>query len=385
MNILIEGWRNINHSYALVNQWQVYELIKSSNISFKDVSFNNKNWNSQKNDSGLRDEVKNIINKIPAPSDDIQYDVTYRISGPFNFDKKFNSEIVFVFATSEYKNNLFKSDYTNGDPIRLSKEKNFFIHTPSNWSKKSFLAAGFREDQIVVVPHGVDVKTFNLVSESEKKNIRDKYKIKSEDFILTNIGAMTQNKGVEDLIAAYGILKKKNKNLKLILKDQSNLYNRSASNPIKNMHDSKFNQKYRIFNEEMYKDMIIISKNLNFNELRNIYSITDCYVSPYKAEGFNLTPLEAAACGTQIVVTDGGPTDDYFDDCMGFKIESKEKSLNDNIYLGPKINSLIEIIDSIINKTDNKKNLRSKYVHKNFSWENIVKKLKKEFENKLSK
>jgi len=85
------------------------------------------------------------------------------------------------------------------------------------------------------------------------------------------------------------------------------------------------------------------------------------------------------------VVTDGGPTDDYFDDCMGFKIESKEKSLNDNIYLGPKINSLIAIIDSIINKTDNKKNLRSKYVHKNFSWENIVKKLKKEFENKLSK
>ena len=385
MNILIEGWRNINHSYALVNQWQVYELIKSSNLSFEDVSFNNKNWNSQKNDSGLRDEVKNIISKIPPPSDDIHYDVTYRISEPFNFDKKFNSEIVFVFATSEYKNNLLKSNYTNGDPIQLSKEKNFFIHTPSNWSKKSFLAGGFREDQIVVVPHGVDVKTFNLVSESEKKNIRDKYKIKSDDFILTNIGAMTQNKGVEDLIAAYGILKKKNKNLKLILKDQSNLYNRNASNPIKNMHDSKFNQKYRIFNDEMYKDIIIISKNLNLKELRNIYSITDCYVSPYKAEGFNLTPLEAAACGTQIIVTDGGPTDDYFDDCMGFKIESKEKSLNTNIYLGPKINSLIEIIDSIINKTDNKKNLRSEYVHKNFSWENIVKKLKKEFENKLSK
>ena len=29
------------------------------------------------------------------------------------------------------------------------------------------------------------------------------------------------------------------------------------------------------------------------------------------------------------MVTDGGPTDDYFDDCMGFKIESKEEKLND--------------------------------------------------------
>ena len=385
MNILVEGWRNINHSYALVNQWQIFELIKSSNIYFQDIPFPNENWNSQKNDSGLRDEVKNIINKIPPPLDDIHYDVTYRISGPFNFDKKFKSEVAFVFATSEYKNNLIKSDYINGDPIQLSKEKNFFIHTPSNWSKKSFLAAGFREDQIVVAPHGVDVETFNLISENEKKNIRDKYKIKSEDYILTNIGAMTQNKGVEDLIAAYGILKKKNKNLKLILKDQSNLYNRGANDPIKNMHDSKFNQKYKIFNDQMYEDMIIISENLNFKEIRNIYSITDCYVSPYKAEGFNLTPLEAAACGTQIVVTDGGSTDDYFDDCMGFKIESKEEKLNDNIYLKPKTNSLIEILDSIINKTDNKKIQRSNFVHKNFSWENIVKKLKKEFENKLSK
>ena len=85
------------------------------------------------------------------------------------------------------------------------------------------------------------------------------------------------------------------------------------------------------------------------------------------------------------MVTDGGSTDDYFDDCMGFKIESKEEKLNDNIYLKPKTNSLIEILDSIINKTDNKKNQRNNHVHKNFSWENIVKKLKKEFENKLSK
>ena len=151
------------------------------------------------------------------------------------------------------------------------------------------------------------------------------------------------------------------------------------------MQDSKFNQKYKIFSDEMHNDIIIISKNLNFNELRNIYSITDCYVSPYKAEGFNLTPLEAAACGTQIVVTDGGPTDDYFDDCMGFKIESKEEKLNDSIYLRPKTNSLIEILDSIINKTDNKKIQRSNFVHKNFSWENVVKKLKKEFEKKLGK
>ena len=32
MNILIEGWRGINHSYSLVNQWQIKELKNKSNI-----------------------------------------------------------------------------------------------------------------------------------------------------------------------------------------------------------------------------------------------------------------------------------------------------------------------------------------------------------------
>ena len=384
MNILIEGWRGINHSYALVNQWQINELIKSSNISFKDVPFSNKNWNSEKNDSGLKDEIKNIINQIKPPSKDIAYDITYRISGPFNFDKKFSSKVMFVFATTEYRN-LTEEFYINCDPDKLGKEENFFIHTPSNWSKKGFLSAGFRDDQVIVVPHGVDLNTFSLISQEEKKKIRNKYKIKYDDFVLTNISAMTVNKGVEVLIAAYGMLKKKHKNLKLILKDQSNLYEWKVDFPMKKVFESEFNQKNKIFNDEMYKDIIVISENLDFDQLRDIYSITDCYVSPYKAEGFNLTPLEAAACGTQIVVTDGGSTDDYFDDCMGFKIESKEKNLNNNIFLSPKIDSLIDILNSIINKTDDKKEIRSKLVRKNFSWESVVKKLKKEFEKKLSK
>ena len=168
MNILIEGWRNINHSYALVNQWQINELIKSSDISFKDVPFYDENWNQKKNDSGFRNEIKNIINKIQPPSNNINYDITYRISYPFNFNNKFNSKALFVFATTEYRN-LTQGFYINCDPDKLGKKENFFIHTPSNWSKKGFLSAGFKEDQVIVVPHGVDLNTLYLISEEEKK------------------------------------------------------------------------------------------------------------------------------------------------------------------------------------------------------------------------
>ena len=133
------------------------------------------------------------------------------------------------------------------------------------------------------------------------------------------------------------------------------------------------------------KDIIIISENLNLNEIRNLYSITDCYVSPYIAEGFNLTPLEAAACGTQIIVTKGGSTDDYFNECLGFQIESKLVKMNEDYYrLEPEIESLISILkEKIINKKDELEHIRSDFVHENFSWKSVVKKLTKEFEIKL--
>ena len=383
MNILIEGWRGINHSFSLVNQWQVIELSKSCEIFFKDVPFVSKEWNNKKNFSGLEKDLSDLINKIPKPQKDLVHDITYRISFPFNFNNEFNSKILFVFGNCEYKV-LNKSKYINDIPERLRYNKEFFIHTPSNWCKEGYLKAGFRDEQVIVVPHGVDKNTFHVISEEEKIKIRKEYEIENDTFVLTNIGAMTENKGVEILIAAYGILKKKIDNLRLILKDQSNLYKVKTNYLFDKIKRSEFNKRYKIINDKMMDDIKIVSKNLSLKEIRNLYSITDCYVSPYLAEGFNLTPLEAAACGTQILVTKGGCTDDYYNPCLGYQIESKEKKINDSYLLEPKIDSLVSILEEkIINKSDNYKIERSNYVNKNFSWDKVVSKLKEEFKSKL--
>ena len=385
MNILIEGWRGINHSYALVNQWQIKELIKSTNIFFKDMPYLSEKWNLTQNDSGFDENFRTTINNLNLPSSSQKIDITYRIASPYNLSADFNSKLTFVFGTCEYKF-LQKEAYKNGIPDLLSDNQKFFIHTPSNWSKVGFVEAGFREDQVLVVPHGVDFDIFNTTKTRSQKEIKNRFKINEGDFVITNIGAMTKNKGVDLLVVAYGILKKKFKNLKLLLKDQSNLYDIKANYLFNVVSESQFNKKYKIINDEMLKDVIIISKNLNLDEIKEIYSITDCYVSPYLAEGFNLTPLEAAACGTQIIVTKGGSTDDYFDPCLGHQIESTEKKIKTNFSIcEPKLDSLVHILENkIINKPDKFKNNRSEYVKKNFSWEKTVKKLKKEFENKIN-
>lgn len=98
MNILIEGWRGINHSYSLVNQWQIKELLNSCNIFFKDIPFLKENWNIKENDSGFEDNLKNIINNLKPPVDNQNFDITYRISAPYNFDNDFKSRLLFVLA-----------------------------------------------------------------------------------------------------------------------------------------------------------------------------------------------------------------------------------------------------------------------------------------------
>ena len=260
MNILIEGWRGINHSFSLVNQWQMIELIKSSNIFFKDVPFISKNWNTKDNSDGLNDHSKKIIDQIPLINSNQTIDITYRISCPFDFNEKFNSKILFIFGTCEYKY-LYKDNYTNNTIENLNKNEKIFIHAPSNWSKKGFVNAGFDERQIIVVPHGVNREDFSLVTDEEKRIIREKLKFNNDSIVLSNIGAMSENKGVELLVSAYGILKKKYKNLKLILKDQSNLYGINTNYIFKKIENSEFNKKFKIINDEMMADILIISKN----------------------------------------------------------------------------------------------------------------------------
>ena len=151
MNILVEGWRGINNSFSLVNQWQVLELLKSTNLYFKDIPFSSEKWNTNTNFSGLNKDKSNIINNIPSPKNNQSFDITYRISSPFNFDDSFNSKFLFVFGTCEYKY-LTKSSYINNSIDLINNNQKIFIHTPSNWSKVGFIEAGFREDQVLVVP-----------------------------------------------------------------------------------------------------------------------------------------------------------------------------------------------------------------------------------------
>ncbi len=371
IRLCVEGWKKINHSYAIVNQKQLIELSKLSiYLRHKDTDYLVKEWNELENFNGFSHEENNILDSIKKPLDHETFDVTLRISFPYNYDAC-NSKKLFVYGTAEYQNIDNHHRYENLDKIILNNPIN--IITPSNWSKVGFVKSGFDPDRVSVIPHGVDTANFFSIENQIKNKIKRNFGIKEDDFVILNIGSMTENKGIDYLLVAFFILKEKYDNLKLILKDQSNLFKIHASQYLKKMKESKYSN---LINDKNIKDIIVISKNLTITELNNLYNIADCYASPYRAEGFNLTPLEAASSGTPIIVTKGGSTDDYFDSCLGVQVDSKLIYNNNKTMLEPNLDSLVDNILKIkMNKSKFDKKKTQEYLIKNYSWKKITSKM----------
>ena len=379
MKICLEGWSKINHSFSISCVNKLLEFIKLPlDLKFKETSYANNLWNYSNNFHGFSEKNTKKILSIKPPEKNEFFDIIYRISYPFNFQKS-NSKKLFVFATSEFQN--INDMFINEIPGNFSYRDDLKIITPSKWSRLGFIESGFNSNQIKIVPLGVDCDIFYPISLERKNEIRNKLKLKKEDFIISNVGNMSSNKGIDYLIVAFAILKKRYKHLKLILKDQSNLYGISGRDIFLK---TKKGINGHLLDEDVENDIIFLSKNMTISILNDLYNISDCYVSPYRAEGFNLGPLEAAATGTPIIVTEGGSTDDYFNEDSGLQIKSKFINSNNRKYLEPSIESLVENTSLIIQnprKYGNEKSI--KFIRDNFSWKKTVEKIYNIFDKNL--
>ena len=105
MKLLVEGWLGLNHSYSLVNQYQLLELRKSDVNLFHNHLPNDRGWNDEKNNHGLPLSDFENLKLIPSPGHDDFFDSIYRISFPLRTYSGRASN-VFVFGTSEYQTDL---------------------------------------------------------------------------------------------------------------------------------------------------------------------------------------------------------------------------------------------------------------------------------------
>ncbi len=169
-----------------------------------------------------------------------------------------------------------------------------------------------------VITHAVDASIYYFDS-NERNTLRNKLNYTDEDVVILSLGSLTANKGIHNLLEMMHVIVNKLKftKYKLLLKGCDSLYNSSNMldpyiNDIINDQRSGItleNMQY-LFNNNYIK---FTGETLKFDDMRTLYNSCDLYVSPYLAEGFALTPLEALACGRIIVVPMTGSSNDYTD------------------------------------------------------------------------
>lgn len=376
-SLLVEGWRGLTQSYAMVNQYQLLELVNCDfDLFHRDLPFHLPKWTEAKNDSIFGADRDRKLAAIRSPRDgDAEADITYRISFPFRYAPTVKSKL-FVFGTSEFQNidgYVFENRLDEG-----LRNPNLKIITPSQWSKIGFLKAGFPEDRILVIPHGVDGTIYKPLDAERRKQVRKGLGLADDAFAILSVGSMTPNKGIDLLIAAYAILRARYPHVRLILKDARHLYGLDGAR----IFNALATTRPDLMTEEMRQSIIFISSELTLPDLAELYGAADCYAAPYRAEGFNLPPLEAAACGTPIVITRGGSTDDYAHDSLALQVEGQPLVAGSGIIIEPNIDSLIEKLTMLVeNKaTALDRTAAVARINKKFSWREVARQLTQAFQ-----
>jgi hypothetical protein len=99
-SLIVEGWRFLATSYAIVNQWQLLALSRRTDVAVKviDLPFLARRWQTQE---GLFEQhAEQALRSIEIAKPDESADVTLRISFPFDFSPS-RSRQTAVFGTSE--------------------------------------------------------------------------------------------------------------------------------------------------------------------------------------------------------------------------------------------------------------------------------------------
>lgn len=196
---------------------------------------------------------------------------------------------------------------------------------PTDKIKDLFVNKYHITKNINIIPTGIDTKKFELTLKMEKeiKQIRKKYQLKDNDFIIGAVGRIAKEKSFDKLLIAMKDLIKQDKNIKLLIIGKG-----PAKEELENLAKS--------LNIE---NNIIFTGPVSYDLMPSYYNTFNCLTSFSKTETQGLTIIEALASSIPTV-------------CIN------DKSFIDvikNNYNGYLFNNQNEFINYIIDLKENKK------------------------------
>ncbi len=367
----IEGWRSVPHSYAIVNQFQCLQILRRPEIRLlhKDVAYFSPNWRSV---GGLFDaSAESAIGAIPPAATGERPDALLRITYPYNYSRSLAKRTC-VFGTAEYGCVPRKNFVGSSSLAQVMRETDFTLVTPSHWSRQGFLRSGADPDRVVVIPHGIDPALYHPISGEQRAALRTQ--LGWNGFVFLTLGAMTPNKGLGQLLKAFALVAQRQPEARLVLKGLKALY------PSLKMLEHECAALTPAEVKIVQPRLIWLEHTLSFADMARLYQAADAYVSPYFAEGFNLPALEAAACGTLVICTRGGPTDDFTTPDFALRIDSEVRPVESEaegprIFLHPNGEHLAHLMGEAIQRDELRSRARAAgpaFTQSRFTWKHAV-------------
>ena len=162
--------------------------------------------------------------------------------------------------------------------------------------KNQYISMGVNEDNIEIVPLGINIEEYNNIDKLEKGIIRNKFNIPSSDILLVFIGRIHEIKGLDLLIDSFNELKNDTNNVKLLIVGPDDGFEEKLKKQV---------QKYNL------KKDIIFTGPLYKQDKINALIDCDIFIMPSQYESFTTSGLEAMACGKPLILTKNNHIHDW--------------------------------------------------------------------------
>jgi glycosyltransferase involved in cell wall biosynthesis len=175
------------------------------------------------------------------------------------------------------------------------------IWTMSHYVTDVYIKSGVPAEKLHYVPWGVDPVVFN--PDAVKRKLPT-----NKSFRFLYIGGLTRRKGFDRVLAAFVAEFRPDDDVALVVKDV-------GSNSVY-LNQTLREQLVALLNDSSLPSIVYFDREMTAGQLASLYAACNCFVAPYRGEGFGLPILEAMAVGLCPLVPDLGPAIDYTDiDC----------------------------------------------------------------------
>ena len=237
------------------------------------------------------------------------------------------------------------------------------VSVPTEWNKQCFIKSGVKKP-IIVEPHvyidyphkncGI-TNLFNkslLICKSEPSMVLTK--INSTEFYkFYCIGQMIERKGILETVESF--CRSFVSTDKVILMLKTFKLNYSESEKVKCITEIT-----RITDKYNHAPILFIKENLNYDEIRSLHDIGDCYIHLTKTEGFCLGAFDAFNNDKKVIITGYGGHIEYlgkdYDGLVDYELTSL--AINESVFFQFKLDDTYKW--AIPNKEHAGKLLRSK-------------------------